>query len=137
MAALTEEQRRFLDENPFTGTAVTLRPDGSPHATAVWVDVDGDSVMFNTAVGRAKERHLRRDPRAALMVIDPEDAYRWLAVSGRAELTLDGADAQIDKLAKKYVGKDTYPWRKPGERRITVRITPERVDAYGLEEDGA
>ena len=136
MAALTDEQRSFLADNPFTGTAVTLRSDGSPHATAVWVDTDGESVMFNTAVGRAKEKHLRRDPRVALMVIDPQNAYRWISVSGRAELTTDGADEQIDKLARKYLGKEKYP-RRPGEERITVRISPEKIDATGLDGDGS
>jgi PPOX class probable F420-dependent enzyme len=132
-ATLTEAQREFL-EQPFVGAVTTLRADGSPHATVVWVDVDSDVVMFNTAVGRAKERHLRRDPRAALIVVDPQNAYRWLAVDGTAELTTEGADAQIDKLAKKYLGKDEYPWRNPAEQRITVRIRPEHVEATGFDE---
>ena len=85
MATLDEKARDFL-EKPFAGAATTLRPDGSPHSTVVWVDVDTDVVMFNTAVGRAKERHLRQDPRVSLIVVDPEDAYRWVAVSGTAEL---------------------------------------------------
>jgi PPOX class probable F420-dependent enzyme len=131
-ATLTEKQRAFL-EDPFYGAATTLRADGSPHTTVVWVDVDDDGVMFNTAAGRAKVRHLERDPRLSLIVIDSHDPYRWIAVSGRAELTTDGADAQIDKLAKKYLGKDEYTSRRPGEQRITVRIHPEHVDAYGLD----
>ena len=89
--------------------------------------------MFNTAVGRAKERHLRRDPRASVLVVDPENSYRWLAVSGPAELTTDGADDQIDKLAYKYIGQERYPWRTETEQRITVRIHPEHVDGAGLE----
>jgi PPOX class probable F420-dependent enzyme len=133
MATLTEKHRRFL-EQPFVGTVTTLRDDGSPHSTIVWVDNDTDDILFNTAVGRAKERHLRMDPRASMLVVDPEDTHRWLAVSGNAELTTEGADAQIDKLAKKYLGKDEYPWRKPEEERITVRIHPDKVDAAGLDE---
>ena len=89
---------------------------------------------FNTAVGRAKERHLRGDPRAAITVVHPENAYQWVSVSGPAELTTEGADEQIDHLAKKYLGKDEYPWRSPTEQRITVKIRPERVDAYGFDE---
>ena len=85
-AALNDEQRRFLEE-PYAGAATTLRADGSPHTTVVWVDVEDGTVMFNTAVGRAKERHLRRDPRVAILVVDPQNTYRWLSVSGRAELT--------------------------------------------------
>jgi PPOX class probable F420-dependent enzyme len=133
MAALTDKQREFL-EQPFVGEVTTLRGDGSPHSTVVWVDVDTDVVMFNTAVGRAKERHLRRDPRVALIVVDPGNAYKWLSVSGQAEITTDGADAQIDKLAKKYLGEDEYPWRNPQEQRISVRIRPEHVDSSGLDE---
>jgi PPOX class probable F420-dependent enzyme len=134
MATLNEQQRRFL-EQPFVGEVTTLRPDGSPHTTVVWVDVDDDEVIFNTAVGRAKERYLRKDTRVSLMVVDPEDPYRWVSVSGKAELTTEGADAEIDKLAKKYLGKDEYPWRKPEEERITIRIRPDRVEATGLDGD--
>jgi PPOX class probable F420-dependent enzyme len=131
-ATLTEKQRAFLEE-PFYGAVTTLRADGSPHTTVVWVDVDDDGVMFNTAAGRAKVRHLQRDPRLSLIVIDSHDPYRWLSVSGHAELTTEGADEQIDKLAKKYLGKDEYPWRNPEELRITVRIHPEYIDSYGLD----
>lgn len=134
MAALKEPQRRFLDENPFVGTVTTLRPDGSPHSTIVWVDVEDGKVSFNTALGRAKPTYLEHDPRASLLVVDPEDPYRWVSVSGRAQLTEQGADAQIDKLAKKYIGKDEYPWRKPEETRVKVLIEPEKVDASGFDE---
>jgi PPOX class probable F420-dependent enzyme len=130
--SLTDSQREFL-EQPIAGALTTLRADGSPHTTVVWVDVDDDGVMFNTAAGRAKPEHLKRDPRASLIVIDPQDAYRWVAISGRAEMTTEGADAQIDKLAKKYLGQDEYPWRKPDEQRLSVRIQAEHVDSYGLD----
>ena len=109
MAKLGEKQRSFLDENPFVGTVTTLRADGSPHSTIVWVDVDDGKVSFNTARGRAKTEHLDKDPRASLLVVDPNDTYKWVAVSGPAEVTESGADAQIDKLAKKNLGKDEYP----------------------------
>ena len=133
MAALSDKQRAFL-EQPFVGEVTTLRGDGSPHSTVVWVDVDTDVVMFNTVVGRAKERHLSKDSRASLIVVDPGNAYKWLSISGTAELTTDGADAQIDKLAKKYLGQDEYPWRNPEEQRITVRIRPDHIEATGLDE---
>ena len=133
MAKLTDAQKEFL-RKPYVGVATTLRPDGSPHNTVVWVDQEDGYVEFNTARGRAKPRNLERDPRATLTVVDPEDSYRWLSVSGPAELVDEGADDQIDRLAKKYLGKDTYPWRKPTEQRVTVRIKPERVDAYGIDE---
>src|SRR2546425_9533869 len=132
MAKLKEKQKRFLADNPFVGTVTTLRDDGSPHSTIVWVDLEDGKVSFNTARGRAKPRHLERDPRASLLVVDPNDPYKWVAVSGRAELTEEGADQQIDKLAKKYLGKDEYPWRNPAETRVSVRITPQRVDSAGF-----
>ena len=133
MAELTESERKFLEENPYVGTVTTLREDGSPHSTVVWVDVDDGKVSFNTATGRAKPRHLEHDPRASLLVVDPHDAYRWLAVSGRTEVTEEGADAQIDKLAKKYIGRDEYPWHKPTETRLKVLIELEKVDAHGFD----
>ena len=133
MAKLSEKQKQFL-EQPFVGTVTTLREDGSPHSTVVWVDVDDGVVSFNTALGRAKPKHLERDPRAGLLVVDPNDVYKWISVDGRAELTTDGADAQIDKLAKKYLGADEYPYRNPDETRVQVRIRPDHVEATGLEE---
>jgi PPOX class probable F420-dependent enzyme len=134
MAELTDQQRAFIAENPYVGTVTTLRGDGSPHNKIVWVDAEDGVVTFNTAVGRAKERHLRRDPRIALTVVDPKDAYRWISVTGKAELTTDGADEQIDQLAHKYLGKETYPWRTASEQRISVKIRPEHVDATGFDQ---
>jgi PPOX class probable F420-dependent enzyme len=133
MAALPEKAREFLQQ-PYVAEVTTIRPDGSPHTTVVWVDVDTEEVLFNTAVGRAKERYLRKDPRVSLIVVDPEDPYRWVSVTGTAELDTQGADEEIDKLSKKYLGKDEYPWRKPDEQRINVRIHPERVETTGLDE---
>ena len=132
MAKLTEKQLQFL-QNPFAGVVTTLRPDGSPHSTIVWVDAADGEVSFNTALGRVKPTNLEHDPRVALLVLDPEDQYRWLAVDGRATLTTDGADDQIDRLAKKYLGKDEYPLRQAEEPRVTVKIDTERVQAYGLD----
>jgi PPOX class probable F420-dependent enzyme len=132
--ALDGNKRQFIDENPFVGIATTLRDDGSPHSTVVWVDVEDGKVSFNTVRGRAKERHLQKDPRVSLLVVDPENAYKWVSVSGHAQLTEEGADAQIDRLAKKYLGKDEYPWRDPEQTRVKVLIEPEQVDATGLDE---
>ena len=133
MAKLDDEKGAFLD-NPFVGIATTLRKDGSPHSTVVWVDREDGELSFNTARGRAKPRHIERDPRVSLLVIGPSNPYKWVAVSGKAELTDEGADAQIDKLAKKYLGKDEYPWRNPEEQRVKVRIRPEKVDASGFDD---
>ncbi len=132
-ATLTDAQKAFIRDNPYVGVVTTLRSDGSPHSTPVWVDVEDGALLFNTETGRAKPRHLRRDPRVALVVVDPSDPYRWVSVSGTAETTLEGAEEHIDKLAKKYLGKDEYPWHNPEESRVLVRIRPERVDASGFE----
>jgi PPOX class probable F420-dependent enzyme len=132
MAKLSDKQKEFL-EQPFVGVATTLRKDGSPHSTIVWVDVEDGVISFNTASGRAKPNHLEQDPRAGVLVVDPNDSYKWVAVDGTAEVTTDGADAQIDKLAKKYLDKDEYPWRKPEEQRLKVRITPEHITSSGFD----
>jgi PPOX class probable F420-dependent enzyme len=134
MAKLGEMPRKFLEESPYVGVVTTLREDGSPHSTIVWVDVEGDKVSFNTALGRAKPKHLEHDPRASLLMVDPSDSFKWVAVSGPVEVTEEGADAQIDKLAKKYLGKNEYPWRNPQETRVKVLIKPEKVDASGFDE---
>ena len=130
--SLTDQQRKFL-EQPYYASVTTVREDGSPHTTVVWVDVDDEGVMFNTATGRAKPRHLEHDPRVSLTVIDPSDGYRWISVDGRAEITTEGANESIDKLAKKYLGQDSYPWHKPEEKRLIVRIRPDHVQAHGLD----
>jgi PPOX class probable F420-dependent enzyme len=126
---LSDAQRAFLLEG-HPGAATTLRSDGSPHMTVVWIDEDGGDILFNTALGWAKERHLRRDPRAAVLVIDPANQYRWLGVSGRATLTTDGADEHMDRLWRRYEGVP-MPRGRPG-KRVIVRIRPERVDSSGL-----
>lgn len=134
MTTITKKELEFL-EQPFVGVATTLRPDGSPHSTIVWVDVDDGVVSFNTASGRVKPANLEQDSRVALLVVDPNDSYRWISVDGRADVTTDGAEAQIDKLAKKYMNLDEYPWRKEGQERLKVRITPEHVTAYGFDKN--
>ncbi|HEX2428465.1 MAG TPA: PPOX class F420-dependent oxidoreductase [Gaiellaceae bacterium] len=129
---LTDAQRQFL-ENPFVGVVTTLQPDGMPQSTVVWVDVDEEGVSVNTAYGRVKPRNLERDPRLSLVVVDPNDPYRWFKLSGTGTLVDDGADEQIDRLSKKYTGRDVYASRQPGERRVTVRITPTRTLSRGLD----
>jgi PPOX class probable F420-dependent enzyme len=126
---ITDGQLAFFD-NPYYGIVTTLRADGSPHSTMVWVERDGDAISFNTALGRAKPGNLERDPRVAILVTAP-DAYHWVAVSGHAELSTDGAEEQIDRLSRKYDGK---PWPYvEGQQRLTVRVVPERLTAYGVD----
>jgi PPOX class probable F420-dependent enzyme len=128
--ALTKRQADLLLGKNFASVA-TLRADGSPHVTPVWVDWDGEHVVFNTARGRAKERHLRRDPRVSIVVLDPDDPYRYLSVTGTAELDEVGAREHIDRLSLRYRGSK-FP-NRPGEQRVIVRIRPEHVDAHGLD----
>jgi PPOX class probable F420-dependent enzyme len=132
-ATLTAEQLRFLHENPFVGVVTTLRPDGSPHSTVVWVDVEDDLPSFNTEEGRAKLRHLDDDPRVSLLVVDPSDPYKWVAVDGTADTTTERAREQIDELAKKYLGRDTYPAHNPEKKRVKVLIRPAHVDSSGFD----
>jgi PPOX class probable F420-dependent enzyme len=104
-------------------------PDGSPQVSVVWVDLDGDAILVNSAEGRAKTRNARRDPRVALSIYDREDPYSELVLRGRVvELTHEGAKEHIDALAKKYLGKDVYPWHQPDQQRVILRI---QVDAVG------
>lgn len=132
MPTLTPAQVAFLD-NPFVATVTTVRRDGSLHSTVVWVGVEDGDVVFNTLRGRAKERHLSANSRVSLLVVDPANAYHWLAVDGTAELDEAGAEERIDRLSRKYLGRDTYPWRSPEQRWVGVRIRAERIDTAGIE----
>ena len=110
----------------------TLLPDGSPQVTPVWFDAADGTVRINSAKGRWKDRNMRRDRRVALAIMDPQNPYRYLQIRGRVtQVTEQGADAHIDRLAKKYLGADTYPFRQPGEVRVTYVIRPERVTTMG------
>lgn len=126
MSKLNDDAKALLSR-PVHAWVTTHRPDGSLHSTVVWVDLDGDDVIFNTAVGRAKERYLHQDPRISISVLDPDDHYHLVSVSGKARFDLEDVDGVIDKLARKYLGTDTYPFRKAEEQRINVRVTPDQV----------
>jgi PPOX class probable F420-dependent enzyme len=132
MAGLTDPQRAFIRDNPFYAVLTTLREDGSPHSTVVWATERDGKVLINTTFGRAKARHLERDPRASVVVLDASDGYRWISVSGPVELTTDGADEDIDRLSWKYDGHAFRPLAE-GEVRVTGLLTPEHVTATGVE----
>ena len=121
-----------LFSKPAFGQLGTLMPDGWPQVTPVWVDYDGTYVIFNSARGRQKDRNVRRDPRVTITVIDPQNPYRYLSLRGRvAEITEQGADAHIDRLAKKYLGVDKYPYRQADEVRVMYKVKPEHFSAMG------
>jgi PPOX class probable F420-dependent enzyme len=131
MTQLTDRQAQLLLDANF-GSLAVLRDDGSPEVTPVWVDWDGEYVIVNTLRSRAKPGRVRRDPRVELAVTSRENPYQHVRISGTAELTDEGAEEHIDKLARKYLGQDTYP-RKPGDRRVILRFRPERVATYNLD----
>ena len=129
--AIPDKYRDLFNKRAFASLG-NLMPDGRPQVTPVWVDLDGDYVIFNSAKGRQKDRNVRRDPRVALAIIDPDNPYRYLEIRGRVvEITEEGADANIDKLAKKYLGVDKYPYRQGNETRVIYKIQPEHTNMMG------
>src|SRR4029450_8454929 len=131
MATIPASHADLLTKPAFAHLA-TLNPDGSPQVTPVWVDFDGTNVIVNTARGRVKDKNLAREPRVAVSIADPENPYRYLGIQGRVvEMTDKDAAPPIDKMAKKYLGKDSYPFRKPGEVRVVVKISPDKVHTNG------
>jgi len=132
MPEVIPSKYKDLFDKKIFASLVTLMPDGSPQVTPVWIDFDGEHVLFNTAAGRQKDKNLQRDGRVALALVDPDNPYRYLEVRGQVtERTLNGADDHINKLAKKYLNKDVYPFRQPGEQRVLYKVKPERVSSMG------
>ncbi len=130
-AKIPEEFKDVLEKVAYAHLA-TVMPDGSPQVTPVWFDYDGSHIRVNSAKGRIKDKNMRRNRKVALAIQDPDNAYRYLAVRGEVDdITETGADTHIDSLAKKYLGKDKYPFRGPGEVRIIYKIRPEKVSTMG------
>ena len=131
-ATVPEGFRDLVTQKKAFASLATVMPDGSPQVTPVWFDFDGTHFRVNSARGRVKDRNIRRTPRVAFAVLDPDNPYRHLAVRGRVvEVTEQGADAHIDSLAKKYLEQDRYPHRRPEEVRVIYRIVPERITTMG------
>ncbi|HTD43908.1 MAG TPA: PPOX class F420-dependent oxidoreductase [Bryobacteraceae bacterium] len=131
MTAIPEKYLDLTQKKAFAQLA-TLMPDGSPHVAPVWFEYDGKHIVINTAKGRVKDLNMRRDPRVGIDVVDPDNPYRHLSIRGRVlDVTEKGADEHIDKLTKKYIGQDKYPYRGPGEVRVIYRIEPEKTYAMG------
>jgi len=132
MSTPIPEKYADLFQKKAFGSLGTLMPDGSPQVTPVWIDMEGGRLVVNSAKGRAKDKNMRRDPRVSIAVIDPDNPYRYLEIRGRVvEVTEQGADPHIDKMAKKYLGKDSYPFRQKGEVRVRYIIEPEHFSAMG------
>ena len=132
MATIPDGFKDVLTQKKAFASLATVGVDGGPQVTPVWFDWDGTHLRFNSAKGRVKDKNVRRTPKVALAIVDPDNPYRYLQIKGRvAEMIETGADAHIDSLAKKYMGVDKYPYRKPGEVRVIYKVIPERVQTNG------
>jgi|SRR5919108_6664825 PPOX class probable F420-dependent enzyme len=124
---ITEPMLKLLQGKNFAFVS-TLMKDGSPQVTPTWIDTENGTILVNTAEGRLKQQNISRDPRIAICVVDQNNPYHMITVRGKVvEQTNKSADGHIDKLAKKYLGMDKYPRRTPNEKRIIIKIKPERV----------
>jgi PPOX class probable F420-dependent enzyme len=130
-ASIPQNYMDLFNKRAF-GVLTTLMPDGTPQTQPVWVDFENGKVVVNSALGRQKDKNMRRDPRVAVMLMDPDNPYRYLEVRGTvAEITQQGAEQHIDKMAKKYLDKDKYPFAQPGEQRVLYKIEPQKIHASG------
>lgn len=121
-----EVAKLFQDKN--LAFIATMMPDNSPQITPVWIDLVDGVIVVNTALGRIKQKNVSRDPRVAISVVDGNNPYHMVTIRGKVvEQTDLGADAHIDKMAKKYLGMDKYPFAVPGEKRILLKVMPEKV----------
>jgi PPOX class probable F420-dependent enzyme len=118
------------DETRAFASLATMMEDGSPQNTPIWFNTDGNHILINSAKGRVKDRNMRRDPRVALVIIDPKDPYRYVQIRGKVvEITTNGAREHIDRLSKKYTGRDIYTSGSADEIRVTYKILPESVSS--------
>ena len=126
---LPDSAKKLLQDKAY-GHVVTVGANGRPQTTMVWVDAEGDEVLFNTAEGRKKQQNLRRDPKVIISVQDRNNPQAYLLVHGTATITEAGADAHIDKLTKRFLGIEKYPYRQPGEKRVMVRVAVDRLGGF-------
>lgn len=133
MATIPDSHKDLLSyEKKSFAHLATVQPDGTPQVTPVWFDVAGDKVLVNTAAGRVKHRNMTKNASVALAISDPANPYRYVQIRGRvSNVTEEGADAHIDKLAKKYLGQDKYPYRRPDEKRVIFEIEPTSFQVMG------
>ena len=132
MSAPLEHWRDLLDKKQTFAHIATLNPDGTPQVTPVWIDYVNGKVLVNSAKGRVKVRNLKEGSPVAISITDPDNPYRYVQIQGHiTRVTEQGADKHIDKMAKKYLGKDKYPFAKPGEQRILFKIIPEHIHTMG------
>jgi PPOX class probable F420-dependent enzyme len=128
------KKAKTLVERPVIANVATVDANGCPQVTPVWIDIDGDDLVFNTAKGRVKQSNLDTNPHVAVSVVDPDDPFNVVVVRGIVERTEQGADAHIDSLAKKYMGLDTYPLRQEGEVRVMYTVKADKVVMQSLDD---
>ena len=133
MATIPEKYADLLSsEKKAFANLATVQPDGTPQVTPVWFDYLDGKLRINTAAGRIKHRNMTQNSSVAVAIMDPENPYRYVQLRGKvAKVTEEGADAHIDSLAKKYLGQDKYPWRRPDEKRVTFEIEAESFQVMG------
>ena len=132
MALIPDGYLDLLNKKVTFANVATVMKDGSPQVTPVWFDYTGEVIRVNTAKGRVKARNLKNGSPVALAIMDPEEPYRYIQIRGHVRRVLEeGADAHIDSLAKKYLGKDKYPFRQPGEVRVRYEIEPKSASGMG------
>ncbi len=131
MAGIPEKLADIFERAAFAHLATSMS-DGSPQVSPVWVELDGSHLVINSAVGRVKDRNMRANPKVALSILDPDNPYRGLTIRGRVvEITTDGAEEHVDRMAQKYINQPRYPYRAPGEVRVLYRIEPTSVNIIG------
>ena len=132
MAAIPDNFLDLVQQKKAFAHLATVMPDGSPQVTPVWFDYAGGMIRVNTAKGRVKARNMKEGAAVALAIMDPDNAYRYVQIRGRVRRVVEaGADVHIDSLAKKYLGKNKYPFARPGEVRVMYEIEPRAVQAMG------
>ena len=132
MAVIPEKYLDLLEQKKAFAHLATIMKDGSPQVTPVWFDYTGGMIRVNTAKGRVKARNLREGAPVALSILDPDNPYRYIQIRGAVKRCVEeGADQHIDSLAKKYLGKDKYPFAQPGEVRVMYEIEPRAANAMG------
>ena len=126
---ITDPSIRRLFEGKNFAFVSTVMKDGYPQITPTWIDIEDGNIIVNTAIGRIKQKNVSRDPRLSIALIDQNNSYDMVTVRGKVieQITGEPAEKHIDRLAKKYLGKDKYPGRSPGEKRVILKVKPERV----------
>ena len=132
MALIPETFLDLLTEKKAFAHLATMMTDGSPQVTPVWFDYTGGMIRVNTAKGRVKARTMRKGAKVAMSILDPDNSYRYIQIRGHvSRISEAGADAHIDSLAKKYLGKDKYPYSQPDDVRLMFEITPDAAQVMG------